>query len=156
MSICTLKAHLYSLDQNPNFAHFRLLNLQSKFSYVPYGCKYSPQALFFVIFGFFEQNRIFFIPWSPLSDKNSLSSVYRKESSFSPSLNKIPISGLLSQNVLTNWLGQLTQLLSSPTELEWSHTLNPKYSNFRSLFWTEVSGLPFRDCHWTKIYVSTK
>ena len=85
------------------FCPFSLLNLQPKFSYVPYGCKYSPQALFFVIFGFFEQNRIFFIPSSPLSDKNSLSSIDGKESSFSPSVNQnSDFGGIVAERISGN------------------------------------------------------
>jgi len=48
-------------------------NPQVEISDVPYGCKYSPQALFLKIFDFFGKNRMFFIPWSLLRVENSLS-----------------------------------------------------------------------------------
>ena len=58
----------------PKISRFWPLNPQVKISDVPYGCKYSPQAIFLQIFDFFGKNRMFFIPWSLLSVKNSLSS----------------------------------------------------------------------------------
>ena len=71
-SICTLQAHSETTSQNPKFWQFSPLNLQSKTLSVPYGCIYSPKALFLKIFGFFEENRTFFIPWSPVHEKNSM------------------------------------------------------------------------------------
>ena len=73
-SICTLQAHFEVLGQNPKNHYFSPLNLQPKCWYVPYGCKYSPQALFLKNFDFFGKNRMLFIPCSLLSVKNSLSS----------------------------------------------------------------------------------
>jgi len=58
--------------------YFSPLNLQPKFWYVPYGCTYSPQALFLKIFDFFEKNRMYLIPWSFSSDENSQRSVVWK------------------------------------------------------------------------------
>ena len=57
---------------NPQIWQFSPLNLQSKTLSVPYGCIYSPQALFLKIFGFFEENKTFFIPRSPSYEKNSM------------------------------------------------------------------------------------
>ena len=66
---------LWGSGPKSKISRFSRLNPQPKFWDVPYGCTYSPQALFLKISEFFKTNGMFFIPWSLSSDENSLSSV---------------------------------------------------------------------------------
>ena len=56
---------------NTEISWFWHQNLQVETSDVPYGCKYSPKALFLKVFDFFGKNRIVFVPLALLRKENS-------------------------------------------------------------------------------------
>ena len=103
MSICTLKAHFYSLDQNPNFAHFRCWTCNPNFHMCRIGANTHPKPFFswfsvflnkIEYFSYLDHLWVIKTRWVLLTGKSP---------HFHLLLTKIPISGLLSQNETGIW-----------------------------------------------------